>query len=193
MADRLPETFKQYQAAIKGEASLSHSPDSRTAILEAYGSPIPWRQFDLVSIGDLMQRIGYHSSPIPVEALRKSWIVTLLSEASRSVEPEAFKALLLELLASLDIRVPEGVLTAWSKPLGRRTDDNTGRIYQTWLSLGKPPVCKQVLAKEVYGSSSFMKDAPDERKKRSIYVGKLLSAFYESCRLNFERLKSGKS
>jgi hypothetical protein len=166
LSDALPEFLQHYLAiqADKVPAPFRHA--SHSEVLETYRSPVPWSELEKTNIGELLQRTGRPAAPwIPSDELRDSWIVSLLNEAARANEPEAFTALLLELLTTIGVRVPDGVLAAWPKTLGAPTKVQTGKIYECWVRLGRPSLHKKTLAEEFFGKG-FRTAAPLERRKK---------------------------
>jgi len=163
----LPTDFdKEYGSAIRagGVADLGWIPGNPLRAIRREHrapSPIQWDRFEKVSMADLMAR---HCKPVPWYELRISWIAEQLRAAAHANEPESFKALLLEMLASIGVPVPDGVFTAWSKKLGAPKKEQTEAIHQRWIELNRPSLHKQALAKSFF-RRDFTTVEPAARKK----------------------------
>jgi hypothetical protein len=99
-----------------------------------------------------------------VSALRHSWFGRLLTAAAKENCPAAFRDLLDLWLMAMGVRPPEGVFVRVLGKPGAPRSEETGKIYSTWMMLGRPPLGSQKLARAVYGSELSKSDAKTRKR-----------------------------
>jgi len=102
--------------------------------------------------------------PLPlwmIEA-KKTPIVRLLAAAARENCRNAFNDLLYFWLRRLGIRIPEGVLAEPRQSRGRPRTAST--MYDVWIQIGRPQLCRKTLAAAVYGEEFLRANAADRKR-----------------------------
>jgi hypothetical protein len=125
--------------------------------------------------------------PSIMEALKDHPFFQLLRAAARENCPDAYNIYLYQWLARMRVAAPEGVFKEPRGRSGRRRNQQTTRIYETWLELGCPTLGSKKLAWAVFGPS-FTTASSVERKKMVDRCRRAVERTVQLMRLNSEQL-----